>query len=702
MRARLMPERHGFEAARLLAASAGNEVMLDIARVFADGFAAAGVPAELVVDGMPDPDPPPSLLQLVVAPHEYFPLFLEAGRPESEVRALTRAVHLLNVEQPGSQWFEIAYRHAKEARGVLDISALGAEELERRGIDAMHAPLGYSPRLEAGGPTSPARPVDVVFLGSHSPRREAFFSRHADFFAGRECRIHFARLEKPRLASTKGFVSGQELRALLASSRVLVNVHSRETPYFEWHRALIALANGCLVVSETSRGVEPLLPGEHLVMEDLDRLPGACRAMLEDEGARSRMAERARRCVRERLSAAAVCEEVLARLGAAAPAVERMVRAASVFVTRQAYGAYLVKEGLQARGPRPVPVPAPPPPPAVERSEPPSEAARERAEVLARLDDLAARLEGLIAGLGRLDVVLSRLDQLQVERINSLEGRHLRRELGRALESLGHPTRTVVANRAAEEQRSPSVSVVVTLFNYAGYIGQCLRSAGASDASGLPGGLELLVVDDGSTDGSVAAVEAYMASSTVPVRLVKKALNTGLADARNAGLREARAPYVFILDADNWIYPRCLRVLHDALMGSGHAAVYGILKRFDEGGAPAGLGSFYPWDEEALLREAYVDAMALFDKQAVLAVDGYSTELVWLGWEDYDLWLKLAQAGRTAALVPQILCGYRTHPASMIRDTNRNTVHLAQYFRKKFGALVGRHPHLDRVFGFPR
>src|SRR5437867_671499 len=160
-------DRHGFEDIRLFVASAGNEVMQEIARVFADGFAASGVPAEVMVDGVPEPDPPPSRLQVVVAPHEYFPLFLGGTRPPGEVRALTRAVHLLNVEQPGSQWFEIAYAHAKEARSVLDINPLGAEELGKRGIDAIHAPLGYSPRLEADRPGPLSRPVDVVFLGCH-------------------------------------------------------------------------------------------------------------------------------------------------------------------------------------------------------------------------------------------------------------------------------------------------------------------------------------------------------------------------------------------------------------------------------------------------------------------------------------------------------------------------------------------------------
>jgi glycosyltransferase involved in cell wall biosynthesis len=210
-----------------------------------------------------------------------------------------------------------------------------------------------------------------------------------------------------------------------------------------------------------------------------------------------------------------------------------------------------------------------------------------------------------------------------------------------------------------------------------------------------------VVVDDGSTDHSPDVVRRAMASSRKPVRLVRKVLNTGLADARNVGLAAARGRYVFILDADNWIYPRCLSVLHAAIRAGAHAAVYGIIGKVDERGEPAGLTSCFAWDERELVRMPYVDAMALFDRRALEAVDGYSTDLEWMGWEDYDLWLKLAQAGRSCALVPEVLSAYRVHPASMIHETNRNADALARHFRRKFDALARRHPGLPTLFGFP-
>ena len=81
------------------------------------------------------------------------------------------------------------------------------------------------------------------------------------------------------------------------------------------------------------------------------------------------------------------------------------------------------------------------------------------------------------------------------------------------------------------------------------------------------------------------------------------------------------------------------------------------------------------------MRLPYVDAMALFDRRALLDVDGYSTDHPWMGWEDYDLWLKLAAAGKRIALVPEVLTSYRVHPASMIHDTNRHTLSWPRSWR---------------------
>ena len=83
---------------------------------------------------------------------------------------------------------------------------------------------------------------------------------------------------------------------------------------------------------------------------------------------------------------------------------------------------------------------------------------------------------------------------------------------------------------------------------------------------GNSGGIEVLIVNDASTDDSLKQAMEVQRNSRHPVRIIDKRLNTGLADARNLGLQLARAPYAFILDADNMVFPRALEQLHATIV----------------------------------------------------------------------------------------------------------------------------------------
>jgi glycosyltransferase involved in cell wall biosynthesis len=265
---------------------------------------------------------------------------------------------------------------------------------------------------------------------------------------------------------------------------------------------------------------------------------------------------------------------------------------------------------------------------------------------------------------------------------------------------------SLVQNQAYEACSSPCISVIITLFNYSNYIAECLDSVAKSVTCDLPGGFEVIVVDDCSTDGSIAVAEKYLQTSDIPICLVKKSLNTGLGDARNAGIKLARGSYIFILDADNWIYPKCLSTLYSEIQSGNYAAVYSLIKRFDsDSGRELGLLSSSPWDVGNLVKQPYIDAMAMFSRDALIKAGGYSTELIyygWFGWEDYDLWLKLAQLECECKLVPQVLCSYRVHSTSMINTTSYYTYSIAKYFSKKFSALVEQYSNLQTIFGFYR
>jgi GT2 family glycosyltransferase len=607
---------------RLLVSAAGNEFMLDIARSFKDGFERGPVDCHIVLDERPAP-PQAGLAQLVVAPHEYFPLFLERHLSHGQIDEVLGDLYLLNVEQPGSQWFETAWEYARRAKGVFDINRAGTLEFLRRGIDAWTAPLGLTPSTSAGAsPPLENRPLDVVFLGHNSRRREEFLARHADFFSAHNCYLVLTDVACPRRLDTPGYYSGEARQQLLWSSKILLNVHSSERRYFETHRALLAISHACLLVTETSTQTAPLVGGEHFATGPLDALPALCGRYLNDIPRLQATVGAAQRLATEQLDMRVTCEALVARMA-----------------TLESSGSTAVVREQRAK----------------------SEEARRRE-------------------------VRQRLAESQKTRAS------------------GKRDWDVISNRAYQASDVPAVSVLITLYNYRDFVEQCLTSVLQAEPLDRQT-VEIVVVDDASSDGSAEYVERLMSSAATPIALVRKHWNSGLADARNVALEVARGPYAFVLDADNWIYPSCLRVLRSAFSETNHAAVYSLIQRIDgDTNEPLGLASKYDWNVRDLVQRPYIDAMAMFERGALLSVGGYSTELIdhgWFGWEDYDLWLKLALAGRTCRLVPRILSAYRVHSNSMLNATNRSVERIARHFETKFQRLVSQHPGLDTYFGIP-
>src|SRR5205823_4071377 len=100
-------------------------------------------------------------------------------------------------------------------------------------------------------------------------------------------------------------------------------------------------------------------------------------------------------------------------------------------------------------------------------------------------------------------------------------------------------------NESYTQSATPKLSVVITLFNYAHYLPDCLGSLTRAAAQ-LPDAPEIVIVNDASTDDSLAHARQFQNKSTLPVRIVDKRFNTGLADARNVGIEFARAPFLFM------------------------------------------------------------------------------------------------------------------------------------------------------------
>lgn len=113
------------------------------------------------------------------------------------------------------------------------------------------------------------------------------------------------------------------------------------------------------------------------------------------------------------------------------------------------------------------------------------------------------------------------------------------------------------------------LSVVIPVYNVAPYLEQCVDSVLASQAADY----EILLVDDGSTDGVCPGIcDRYALAHPERIRVIHQE-NQGLGGARNTGLAQARGEYVFFVDSDDFLAPGALTILQNAVARS-HADVY--------------------------------------------------------------------------------------------------------------------------------
>jgi Glycosyl transferase family 2 len=263
----------------------------------------------------------------------------------------------------------------------------------------------------------------------------------------------------------------------------------------------------------------------------------------------------------------------------------------------------------------------------------------------------------------------------------------LRRELERWRRESREGTLPVVAiDRASRAYAAakPRVSVITPLYNYGGHIETALASVVRGDYADL----ELVVVEDGSTDDSLEAARRFIAEHEgVPTVLVRHPINRGLGAARNTGVDFARGEFCFMLDADNELYRHALGRLVARLDETPDAAAaYGMLERFSTAG-PEALMSVFPWRVDRFRTGNYIDAMALWRRRELQHLGAYTTDRRLYGWEDFDLWCRLAESGGRAELVQEIIARYRVTRHSMLTLTNISA-------RAAVSVLIERYPRV--------
>jgi glycosyltransferase involved in cell wall biosynthesis len=234
---------------------------------------------------------------------------------------------------------------------------------------------------------------------------------------------------------------------------------------------------------------------------------------------------------------------------------------------------------------------------------------------------------------------------------------------------------------------TPELSVVIPTRNRWPLLRRALDSALAQRDVAL----EVIVVDDGSTDGS--AERAQTTALTDPRVSVARRPHAGVAAARNHGIERARAPWIALLDDDDLWSPEKARRQLDALASAGaEIACTGQIvvdellrfKRLLEAPDPDHLLS-------ALIGSNVIGtpSSVIARRDALTAVGGFDARFSVLA--DWDMWLRLCQ-GRRATACPQTLVAYVEH------DTNLHMVDTDSMLAE-FAMLVDRHAGLTTASG---
>ena len=229
-----------------------------------------------------------------------------------------------------------------------------------------------------------------------------------------------------------------------------------------------------------------------------------------------------------------------------------------------------------------------------------------------------------------------------------------------------------------DERRPPAVSVVVPCYNSHAFLAHTLGSIRSQTWRDF----EIVVVDDGSTDPDTLRVLDALGDD---VRLVRQP-NGGLPAARNAGIAAAAGSFIVPLDSDDWLDPRALEAMVEAL-GAAPAAAFAFCDMAMEGELTGVLVKNFNLFEQLFFNQ--LPYCICFRKQSWQACGGYD-ETMRRGYEDWDFNIRLAQSG-PGLRIPEPLFHYRITRGGMLMGTS-NRVHV-----ELWNAIRRKHAELYRV-----
>ena len=242
--------------------------------------------------------------------------------------------------------------------------------------------------------------------------------------------------------------------------------------------------------------------------------------------------------------------------------------------------------------------------------------------------------------------------------------------------------------------KHPAVSVIVPVFNVENYLRECLDSLIVQSLDNI----EIILVDDGSTDGCPSVCDTY-AQTDKCVKVIHQE-NRGLSDARNAGIEIASADYLMFVDSDDYVDKDFCATAYKTITETGSDMVVFGYDKVNVQGIPTGDFNIYEnicgpaTPEEAL---CYLSAQQtqefawcrIYRKELFREVRYPSGEL----WEDMATTYLLTDKCKTIYIIPDILYHYRLRPNSLsFHAPEAQTEIIVKRHQDAYEYLLPRYP----------
>lgn len=202
------------------------------------------------------------------------------------------------------------------------------------------------------------------------------------------------------------------------------------------------------------------------------------------------------------------------------------------------------------------------------------------------------------------------------------------------------------------------VSVVIPCYNSSAYLRETLESVFAQTLRDF----EVILVDDGSTDGTRELIDQWIAGNRGHALRSVFQENTGVAGARNRGISMARGRYILPLDADDLIAPTMLEACAAVLDAEPDVSL--VYTDREEFGDVEAIWKAGRYELPRLQYFNQISYCSMYRRTMWEAIGGYRLNVN--GFDDWDLWIAAASRGFRGRHVPEALLKHRKHQSSQM------------------------------------